>query len=419
MPTPDLTTKTKRKRLPKGKKFHWQRVAKGRAVGYRRGSGAAGTWYARAFVGDGTGSPYRTQALGPADDKAEADGVSVLTYAQAVSAATKWNPLEKSAGEPATVQDAVTRYLDYLAKHRRSGDHVAYSMNAHVLPELGDVLLDHLTADKLKAWHEALAEKPARLRTRPGAKRRNTRKTATEDQQRSRKATANRVLSQFKAALNMAWHDGLTESKPWERVKAFPGVDKARTRFLEQDELQRLVNAAEPDFRNLILAAIYTGCRFGELAALEAQDVSTDARAVHVAKSKTGHPRHVYLNGEGLEFFERLAAGKKPGELLLTRADGEHWKQNHQQRRIAETCKAGNIEPRLRFHELRHTYASLYLMAGGGLPDLAKQLGHTTTRMVEKHYGHLADHYRAKQAEEFAPSLGIKAGKLRKFKTAR
>ena len=315
-----------------------------------------------------------------------------------------------------TVAEAVDHYLDYLEKHRRTAEHVAYNMNAHVLPQLGELKLSSLNTQRLKSWHEGLADKPARLRTRPGAKKQNVREADNEDAKRARKATANRVLSQLKAALNMAWDDGLTDSKPWDRVKPFRGVDKARTRFLEQDEIKRLVNAADSDFRELILAAIYTGCRFGELAALEVQDVSSDAQAVHITKSKSGLPRHVYLNEEGLAFFERLAAGKQPADLLLTRSDGEPWKQNHQQRRIAAACRTAKIKPRLRFHELRHTYASLYLMAGGGLPDLAKQLGHTTTRMVEKHYGHLADKYRAAQAEKFAPALGIEPGKIRKFK---
>jgi integrase len=73
---------------------------------------------------------------------------------------------------------------------------------------------------------------------------------------------------------------------------------------------------------------------------------------------------------------------------------------------MKDACEAAAIEP-LGFHQLRHTYASLYLMSGGSLVALAKQLGHTTTRMVEKHYGHLADSWRAEEARKHAPSLGM------------
>lgn len=46
-------------------------------------------------------------------------------------------------------------------------------------------------------------------------------------------------------------------------------------------------------------------------------------------------------------------------------------------------------------------------MSGGSLVALAKQLGHTTTRMVEKHYGHLAESWRAEEARKHAPSLDL------------
>lgn len=55
-------------------------------------------------------------------------------------------------------------------------------------------------------------------------------------------------------------------------------------------------------------------------------------------------------------------------------------------------------------------------MAGGGLSDLARQLGHSTTRMVETTYGHLADSWRAERARQFAPALGLKGGKVRRLR---
>ena len=78
---------------------------------------------------------------------------------------------------------------------------------------------------------------------------------------------------------------------------------------------------------------------------------------------------------------------------------------------MQDTCEAAGVEP-LGFHQLRHTYASLYLMSGGSLVALAKQLGHTTTRMVEKHYGHLGASWRAEEARKHAPSLGLAAGSV-------
>ena len=121
----------------------------------------------------------------------------------------------------------------------------------------------------------------------------------------------------------------------------------------------------------------------------------------------------MFLNDEGLRFFESLTAGLASSDLVFTR-DGSPWGKSEQQHRMRAACETATIEPPITFHGLRHTYASLYLMAGGGSPDLAKQLGHSTTRMVERHYGHLADRWRADRARQFAPSLGISGGQVRR-----
>jgi len=65
------------------------------------------------------------------------------------------------------------------------------------------------------------------------------------------------------------------------------------------------------------------------------------------------------------------------------------------------------IDPPINFHGLRHTWASHAVMGGVPLLVVAKNLGHNDTRMVEKHYGHLAEDYIAREARKFAPSFGM------------
>ena len=59
------------------------------------------------------------------------------------------------------------------------------------------------------------------------------------------------------------------------------------------------------------------------------------------------------------------------------------------------------------FHTTRHTYASWAVMGGIPLPVVAAQLGHANTRMVEKHYGHLADDFVAVEVREKMPRIGL------------
>jgi integrase len=65
------------------------------------------------------------------------------------------------------------------------------------------------------------------------------------------------------------------------------------------------------------------------------------------------------------------------------------------------------IAPAITFHELRHTWASLSIMAGAPLMVVAQNLGHADTRMVEKHYGHLGQSYVAEMIRKTSPTFEI------------
>jgi integrase len=178
-------------------------------------------------------------------------------------------------------------------------------------------------------------------------------------------------------------------------------------RYLALDECRRLIDAANGAFRNLVHAALLTGCRFGELAALQVRDFNSDAGTLHVRTSKSGKGRHVVLHEEGVEFFRQLTTGRAGIELLLRKADGDRWGKSNQTRPMAEACARAKIEPPANFHALRHTYASHAVMAGAPLLVVAKNLGHTDTRMVEKHYGHLSQSYIAEAIRAAAPALAM------------
>ncbi len=367
----------------------------------------------RLYKGSDSGDYWR-EVLGAADDHAPANGVDILDYRQAVAKASEWAPGQVTKPEALTVREAAAHYLDWFEQHCKSLGQTQALVDAHILPKLGSQRVADLTAPVLRRWHEQLAKSPARVRG--GGKR----KLETEDHHRARRVSANNGLKTLKALLNRAVVDGLAEpSAAWSKVKPFRGVDRARHRFLETEDLRRLLNSAPKAFRNVVEAAVHTGARYGELCALEVRDFSHDSRAILFAKTKSSAPRHVHLSDEGMAFFEELTAGRKGTARMLLRADGEPWGKNHQSRPMREACEAVGIDPPIVFHELRHTYASLYLMSGGSLVSLAKQLGHTTTRMVEKHYGHLADQWRQEEAAKHAPKLGRRKGRLSRLRARR
>jgi integrase len=92
---------------------------------------------------------------------------------------------------------------------------------------------------------------------------------------------------------------------------------------------------------------------------------------------------------------------------LFLRSNGRSWAKSEQQRPLAAACTKAKIEPSINFHGLRHTYASRLAMRGVPLAVIAAQLGHADTRMVEKHYGHLAPSYVADTVRAAFGTLGI------------
>ena len=105
---------------------------------------------------------------------------------------------------------------------------------------------------------------------------------------------------------------------------------------------------------------------------------------------------------------------RRRGEPMFLKANGSPWRKSHQLRPMAEACRRANIDPPINFHALRHTWASLATMNGVPLLIVAKNLGHSDTRMVEKHYGHLAPSYIADAIRAGAPRFVKQATKVRK-----
>ncbi len=414
----NLSTRAARERLKPSGKPYYRTLDQGLHLGYRKGvRGAA--WVMRWYLG---AEAYKVESLeGRPDDVLDADGATVLTWSQAQAEARRLFArrqreavgLEANQRKgPYTVRDAIADYLDWLSRHRKTTRDSKYRAEALILPDLGEINLDRLSAARLRKWHEGLAAAPARLRRSAkeiAAGKAKGRDTDPSDSEaiRRRRSSANRTLTILKAALNHAWREGRTPSDDaWRRVRPFPEADSARVRYLTTDEARRLLNACDEDFRNIAEAALLTGARYGDLSAMLVSDFNPHSGTVHIRTSKAGRARHVVLNDEGRTLFERLTTGRAGVDRIFTKADGSVWGKSHQHRRLHAACERAKIQPRLDFHSLRHSWASLTIMAGAPLLVVAQNLGHADTRMVERHYGHLAQSFVAETIRRTAPTFG-------------
>ena len=310
------------------------------------------------------------------------------------------------------------------ARGSRGVAQTAAKARAHILPALGPVPVGRLTRECIKEWHHSIAESSVRRRGKPRqASALKAEATVDEDAGRRRRATANRVLAVLKATLNHAQTEGkaLCSSDAWRLVKPFRGADAPKVRYLWDEEALRLVNACQSDFRTLASAALLTGCRYGEIAAMRVQDFDETVGTVNIPRSKSGKARHVVLTAEGREFFGRQAIGKGGLEALFTRnavarqatrtqpavVSRTGWAKSDQFRAMRKACMAARIVPAISFHILRHTYASRLARNGVPMPVIAAQLGHADTRMTER-YAHLSASYVADTYAPLSARLGCR-----------
>lgn len=357
---------------------------------------------------------YEEYKLGLADDRRDADGAEVLDFKEAQAKAKEKAHqvvLNRPGGhrpDRYTVKDAIDDYLEWFKAHRKSYRDAEGRLNKRVIPQFGDRLVHELTKDELEAWHRRLALAKAQVGMRSGKNTRKNRKPRyRESDPRARKVTANRTLAYFRAALNRAHRAGRVVCNPvWMRVEPFKGVEKARVEYFTEAEAKRLINAATLEVRALIQAALYTGCRFSELANLKVRDCNSREGSIFVEQSKSARSRYVPLTREGVRFFEQSTAGKLARQPVFTNSLGEPWKQLDN-KAFNEARTTAKVNTNGTFHSLRHTYASLMLNNGASLEVICKILGHDSIVITEKHYAHMADSVKKQAVERFLPSFGL------------
>jgi integrase len=408
----DLRTRSTRAKLPKrvnAETPYFAHVEGRLSLGYRRGA-RGGSWIARAFDSE---HGYRHHRLGKADDASEGAG---MAFQQAQEAARQWfvRLAAIDAGEaatgPYTVEQLMADYLkDRQSKKRKDLSHTNYTIKAHILPSLGKIDVSRLTRSKIETWRDQLAGDDV----------------SDPEKLRKRQATANRIFTILKAALNFGYKhrdNRIATKAAWEKITPFRGTDAPKVRHITIGECKRIIEVCPSDFRMLVRAALYTGARYAEITSLRVNAFNAGSNTIHIAMSKSGKARNIALSDEGTAFFESVAYGKSDDAFLFTHQVGRHegrpWDHSQQTYWMNQVCKDAGIEPAISFHILRHTYASQLAMNKTPMPVIAAQLGHADTRMTERHYAHLGQSYVADVVRANLPSFGFESGPMLVQKSA-
>lgn len=402
-----LTTPAARLKLKPRAKPYNQTIARRRMLGYVRAAVGAGRWLAIVQTGRSeTGSAVRKQGtLGAADDYPNLPGA--LSYEQAFACAAAWRPDGGTDGA-LTVREALRRYVAGLraANGEDAANGAESRLRMNVLREdgknkplpgaigFGERAVASLDKDELRGWRDEMV----------------TRKDAPV-----RRATANRYLSDFKAALNLAYSNtanGLTSDAAWRGMKKFPKVDNPRKEHFTEAQVLRLIGCArklDPAFAVLIEAAFLSGARYGELRALDVGHVNAARRQLQIPSGKTG-ARTCTLTAESTAFFASLAKGREPDEPLLQPDEGGRWLPSMQTGRFKKAAAAARLSPDAVLYSLRHSHVSRAIENGQPLTLIAKNCG-TSVGQIEKTYAHMLETKERAMIESTGPRLRLVASK--------
>jgi integrase len=209
-------------------------------------------------------------------------------------------------------------------------------------------------------------------------------------------ATVVRYLAALSICLTYGVKEkGWIDDNPMSKVTK-PTEPRGRVRFLSADERTRLLKACRdsesPYLYPVLLLALSTGARYGEIMNLTWDDIDLSRGRAILHETKNGERRAIPIVGLALDVIKELNkvrridtkllfAGNNPNKPTVIR---KHWDK---------ALKEAGIE-NFRFHDSRHSAASELAMNGATLAEIAEILGHKTLAMVQR-YAHLSEGHTA------------------------
>lgn len=208
-------------------------------------------------------------------------------------------------------------------------------------------------------------------------------------------ATLNRELCCMKNMLRKAVDWGYMKTNPAWGVKQQREALK-EFEFLTEVEMDQVIENCAPHLRAIVTLAIHTGMRRGEIFKLEWRDLDFKNGFITVRDSKNGDTRHIPMNTTVRQAMERQTTRLLDGKICpLVFSNDAGQMVTDVKKGFSGALKRAGIERHIRFHDLRHTFASHLVMKGIDLRTVAKLLGHRDIKMTMR-YSHLgADHLQA------------------------
>lgn len=201
-------------------------------------------------------------------------------------------------------------------------------------------------------------------------------------------ATINREMATLKHALSKAVQWKRLRKAAREELKAIVKYEEpdGRLRYLSGEaEAERLLQACDASLRPIVLTALHTGMRKGELLGLTWDAVDMTHGFIRLKQTKNGKARALPLNETLWSLFSGLRS-RQDVPWVFHDAAGHRW--NDIRHAFEAACEGAGLTD-FHFHDLRHTFASWLIMRGVPLATVSTLLGHTSQTMTLR-YAHLS-----------------------------
>jgi len=256
--------------------------------------------------------------------------------------------------------------------------------------EMGDLYMERCSKPKKKSWKTSDRVFLGPLgRAFGDFKLGNLRPEMVEDYMAKRLAdglkpcSVNREVSCLRTIYNVAISWGYVSENPVKKVKLFSEKENIRERVLLADEETKLFASSSPHLRPILEVALHTGMRRGEIFSLRWEHVDLERGEIRIVRSKSGKGRVVSMNSGLLKLLRGLKAEAGVNECVFI--NPETGRPYVDVKRAFQTaCRRAGIKD-LRFHDLRHTFASRLVKKGVDLILVMELMGHASVVTTQRY----------------------------------
>jgi integrase len=189
--------------------------------------------------------------------------------------------------------------------------------------------------------------------------------------------TVNRDFAYLRAALEHCRQHGVQmPAIDWKKMKA--AEPPGRIRFLSRDEYDALMAVAHAELRPIILCAVTTGLRSGDIQRLDWRQIKLGERLIQIKRTKANKALQIRISAALMAHLSTIPAEKRRGKPFVWTGFRRRWEKALRDAKIED----------FRFHDLRHTFASWARQAGADLADICEALGHASISMTMR-YAHI------------------------------